>query len=57
MVWTYCYTCGHQVRLVDDKDQVLMWCLFPEVFFNAPTPSAEGVSGVENMENDICDSQ
>jgi hypothetical protein len=57
MVWTYCYTGGHQVRLVDDKDQVLMRCLFPEVFFNAPTPSAEGVSGVENMENDICDSQ
>lgn len=43
----------HQIAFVQDENEMFMRSLFPEVLFNTATPCPLGVSGVENMNDNI----
>lgn len=50
---SYCYAGGYQVTLVEDKDQMLVWCFLLDVFFNTVAPSTQGISSIEDMYYDV----
>lgn len=50
---THRNACGHQIALVKDENEVLMWCLLPDVFFYRLASCPNRVSAIQDMNNDI----
>lgn len=53
MIETYSYFGGNKIDLVQNKDEMLVWCLCANVLFDTATPCTIRIAGVENVENDI----
>jgi hypothetical protein len=50
---TYGNSCRDKITFVQDKDQVLVRCLFANVFFNTAATGTLGITRIKDVDNDI----
>jgi hypothetical protein len=50
---TYSYFGRNKIDLVQDEDEMLVWCFCADVLFHTSTPCTIRVTSVENMQNNI----
>jgi hypothetical protein len=50
---THRYPAGNQIDLVEDVDDLLLALLLGEVALNALAAGAEGISGIEDVQDDV----
>ena len=50
---TYSDRSGNQVGFVEHKDEMLVRSLFAKILLDAAAPCAEGISGIEYVDDDV----